>query len=86
MMVLLAFGNFWIALAIYLFVGALHKSFNESLSKVFAGVITAVIVSALAAWSKSDLSAQHTLIWSGNLALAGAYFGWMFADSLHPAE
>jgi curved DNA-binding protein CbpA len=73
--------NFWVAAALYVFVGITQDSFHPATSRLVAGV--ALVTGSLAvAGATQGISSLQVLIWGGNLCYVGALLGWITADGL----
>lgn len=79
---LVAIVNFWVALALYVLVGATQRAFNTSVSRLMAGSVVTVVAFVLARIGSGGLAVAQTLAWIGNLVFVGGCCGWFVADSL----
>lgn len=80
-----AFVSFWAAVALYLVIGMKWRLFNNSTSRVIAGVVAGVSLLALASEASGTISGLQVFLWGGNLLYLGALCGWMVTDALRGA-
>lgn len=76
----LCLASFWGALALYALVGLVWRSFQESLNRVIAAVILAVLALAISA-TFTEINPWQVLLWAANIAGPCALIGWMTADA-----
>lgn len=74
--------NYWLAVGLYVLLGATQGAFNRSLSRLlgFSGLV--VLVFSLARLTAGPTGLWQTLLWGGNFVYLGAACGWFMAESL----
>lgn len=73
--------NFWIASALYIFVGISQNTFNVSTSRLLSGVAAVCLLLSLACGISAGISPLQTMLWGGNIIYAGAIVGWLTTDA-----
>jgi hypothetical protein len=73
---------FYLAVGIYLLVGALQESFSRSLMRVFTA--TFLVISCMAFMVASPEVGRQILLFGGNVVFLGMLVGWLLGDFFRP--
>lgn len=81
----LAVVNFWVAAAVYLFIGLSQNLMNPSTTRLVIGVTVTALLFTIASGVTRIIDPLQTLLWSGNLVYLSALIGWVAADTVGDA-